>query len=94
MPMIEPDLRLRRREGLLTQRADDTWVVLDPEDGSYYALDEVSGRIWDLCDGTRTVAALVEAICAEYDAPAETITSDVLEFLSELVDGDLVAEQR
>ncbi|HYH45769.1 MAG TPA: pyrroloquinoline quinone biosynthesis peptide chaperone PqqD [Thermoanaerobaculia bacterium] len=91
--MIEPETRLRRREGLLTQRADDTWVVLDPEDGSYYAFDEVSGRIWDLCDGSHTVAAVVETICAEYDESAETITTDVLEFLSELVDGDLVAEQ-
>jgi len=90
--MIESDTRFRQREGLLAQRAADTRVLLDPADGRYYALDdEVGGRLWDLCDGTRTVAQLVEAICAEYDAPAETVEADVLEFLGDLsADGLLV----
>jgi pyrroloquinoline quinone biosynthesis protein D len=88
--MIEPETRLRQREGLLSQRAADTRVLLDPADGRYYALDEVSGRVWDLCDGTRTVAQLVAAICAEYEAPAETVEADVLEFLADLSADGLV----
>jgi len=59
--MIGPDTRFRQKEGLLSQRAADTRVLLDPADGNYFALDEVSGRIWDLCDGDRTVAQVVEA---------------------------------
>jgi coenzyme PQQ biosynthesis protein PqqD len=91
--MIDPDARLRRRPGLLTQCVDDTWVVLDPEDGNYYALDEVSGRIWELCDGTRTTAEVVAAICGEFDAPPETITADVMDFLSELCASELLAAE-
>lgn len=83
--------RPRRRDGLLAQRAADTRVLLDPRDGRYYALDGVAGSIWDLCDGSRSVADIVEEIAREYDAPTEEVAVDALAFLAELLDGDLVA---
>ncbi|HEV7518097.1 MAG TPA: PqqD family protein [Thermoanaerobaculia bacterium] len=88
--MIEPQTRLRQRDGLLSQRAADTRILLDPKDGRYYALDEVSGRIWDLCDGTRTVAQVVTTLCGEYEAPAETVKEDVMEFLGDLANDGLI----
>ena len=88
--MIGTETRLRQREGLLSQRAADTRVLLDPKDGRYYALDEVSGRIWDLCDGTRTVAQVVALMIREYDAPAEKVEADVLEFLDDLANDGLI----
>jgi pyrroloquinoline quinone biosynthesis protein D len=91
--MIAPETRYRQKEGLLSQRAAETRVLLDPSDGNYFALDDVSGRIWDLCDGNRTVAEIVAALCAEYDAPRETVEADVLEFLGELLTDGLVISQ-
>jgi pyrroloquinoline quinone biosynthesis protein D len=91
--MIAPETRYRQKEGLLSQRAADTRVLLDPSDGNYFALDDVSGRIWDLCDGNRTVAEIVAALCAEYDAPQETVEEDVMEFLGELLTDGLVIRQ-
>lgn len=91
--MIAPETRYRQKEGLLSQRAADTRVLLDPADGNYFALDDVSGRIWDLCDGNRTVAEIVSTLCAEYDAPQETVEADVLEFLGELLTDGLVIGQ-
>jgi coenzyme PQQ biosynthesis protein PqqD len=88
--MIGPESRLRRRDRVLTQRAAGQWILLDLDGGQYYALDEVSGRIWDLCDGSRDVAGLVNALCADYDAPAETVEADVLAFLGEMVEEKLV----
>jgi pyrroloquinoline quinone biosynthesis protein D len=87
---IGMDERPRRRDGLLAQRAADSRVVLDPASGRYYALDEVSARIWDLCDGSRSVAAMVDDLAAEYDAPREEIEADVLSFLAELAGEGLV----
>lgn len=91
--MIGSDSRLRRRDRVLTQRAADQWILLDLDGGQYYALDEVSGRIWDLCDGSRDVAALVEALCQDYEAPAETVEADVLAFLGEMVEEKLVVPE-
>ncbi|HEX2642672.1 MAG TPA: pyrroloquinoline quinone biosynthesis peptide chaperone PqqD [Thermoanaerobaculia bacterium] len=92
--MIGPESRLRRRDRVLTQRAADEWVLLNLDDGQYFALDEVSGRVWDLCDGSRSVADVVAALAAEYDAPRGTIESDVMDFLQEMADESLVLEEK
>jgi len=91
--MIGPESRLRRRDRVLTQRAAGQWILLDLDGGQYYALDEVSGRIWDLCDGSRDVAALVEALCEDYEASPETVEADVLSFLGEMVEERLVVRE-
>lgn len=88
--MLDPESRFRHRDRVLMQRAAETLVLLDLDEGQYYALDEVSGRVWELCDGSRSVAGVVEAMCADFDAPPEEITTDVLEFLEELIDERLV----
>ena len=92
--MIEMDSRPKQREKVLAQRAADSLVLLNLEGGQYYSLDEVGARVWELCDGTRTVAELVSIIGREYDAPAETVRADVLELLTELADESLVVEAR
>jgi coenzyme PQQ biosynthesis protein PqqD len=91
--MIEPASRLRQRDRVLTQRAAGQWILLDLDGGQYYALDEVSGRIWDLCDGSRDVAGLVAALCEDFEAPAETVEADVLAFLGEMVEERLVVRE-
>lgn len=91
--MIGPESRLRQRDRVLMQRAAGNLVLLDLDGGHYYALDEVSGRVWELCDGTRDVSTVVAAIGAEYDAPIETIRADIQEFLEEMVDEALLVPQ-
>ena len=91
--MIGPDSRPRRRDRVLVQRADDQWILLDVESGQYYALDEVSGRVWDLCDGSHSVSTMVAALCQEYDAQAETVQEDVLAFLGEMAEEKLVVQE-
>lgn len=84
--------RLHRRQHILQQEAAGTVVLLDVEDGRYFALDEVGGRAWDLCDGRRTVSEIAALIGEEYDAPADTIELDLGELMSHLANEDLVVE--
>lgn len=90
--MIGHESRLRHRERVLIQRAAGTLVLLDLEGGQYYALDEVSARVWELCDGELGIGAIVEVIGSEYDAPVETIREDVLAFLQEMLDENLLVQ--
>jgi hypothetical protein len=90
--MIGHESRLQHRDRVLIQRAAGTLVLLDLEGGQYYALDEVSARVWELCDGERGINAIVEAIGTEYDAPVETIREDVLAFLQEMLDENLLVQ--
>lgn len=84
--------RPRRNAGVLSRRGADTLVLLDTKGGEYFTLDEVGTRIWELCDGSRTVAEVAAAIAEEYDAPAQTIQTDMLELLNELADAGLIHE--
>jgi Coenzyme PQQ synthesis protein D (PqqD) len=88
--MIGTDSRFRRKDRVLTQRAAGKWILLNLDDGQYYALDEISGRIWELCDGSRSVASMVTAICEDFEASPDTVEADVLSFLDELVNEELV----
>lgn len=74
----------RRQAGVLAQQTGGETVLLRLDDGGYYAVDEVGARIWELCDGTRAVAAIVDALCAEFDAPRATVELDVLDFIGDL----------
>jgi len=82
--MISVETRPRRAESVLAQRSADSLVLLSPESGQYYTLDEVGARVWELCDGVRSVDDVVASVHAEYDAPLDMIRSDVLELLEEL----------
>jgi coenzyme PQQ biosynthesis protein PqqD len=83
-PDVVPEERLRRQDGVLAQAAQGRTVLLRLEDGGYYALDEVGATIWDLCDGSRSVADIVAILCEEFDAPQSTVREDVLEFVGDL----------
>jgi len=63
------------------------------DDGQYYSLNEIGNRIWELCDGSRSVRQVVSILCEEYDGPAEIVNSDALELLEELVLADLLMEE-
>ena len=80
----------RRVERIVARRGDDAVILLDPDSGNYYTLDDVGGRIWELCDGSRSIEEIADVLAAEYDAPAEQIRADVIELLGELREGRLV----
>lgn len=77
---------------VLARQGVDTLILLNLDGGQYYTLDAVGGRVWELCDGTRSVSAILAALCAEYDAPPAAIEADVLELLADLAREHLINE--
>ncbi len=67
-------------------------VLFNMDDGTYFELDGMAARIWDLCDGARRVSEIAAILHDEYDAPIETIRRDVEELLRELSDERLVVD--
>lgn len=82
----------RRREQIIVQKGSKDVLLFNMDDGSYYALNDVGNRIWELCDGTHRVAQLVCMLAKEYDAPAEIIETDILELLEDLRSKNLIVE--
>jgi len=88
--MIGLESRPCRRAQVIAQQAADTVILLSLEDGQYYTLNGVGGRVWELCNGSLRVVDVVSMIGQEYEATAETIEADILELLQELVNAKLV----
>jgi coenzyme PQQ synthesis protein D (PqqD) len=83
-PAMHLEIRPRRKDHVIARNGEHELMLLDVESGCYYTLNEVGGRIWELCDGSWTVAEIVATLSAEYEAPSETVRVDVLELLTDL----------
>jgi len=84
------DMVPRQGTRVTAQQAAGKWVLLDIKTGQYYSLDPVAGRIWQLCDGTRSVRQIAEVLCDEYDAAGQSVEDDVVGLVSEFVGESLL----
>lgn len=94
MGSVHPSLdsRPRPRDGILRQEADGSVVLLCLESGRYYSLNLVGSRVWELCDGVRTLAEIAGQLAQEFDAPRPVIEADVLSLVGELLGEKLVGQ--
>lgn len=68
----------------------DEVVVLGFQTGSYYGLGGVGVTIWNHLQQPRTVAEIRDRLCAEYDVAPEQCEQDLLSFLRQLAQKDLI----
>ena len=59
-------------------------VILDLKSGTYHGLDALGARVWSLIEQPASVAAIRDAIMAEYDVDAATCERDILAFLRQM----------
>ncbi|HUX87915.1 MAG TPA: PqqD family protein [Chloroflexota bacterium] len=88
--MLSPQSIPRRKPGILTSQVDGSLVLLDAKGGNYFALDDVGCRIWELCDGTKTIREVALTLSEEYSAQMNEIEADIVELLGEMADENLV----
>jgi hypothetical protein len=79
-----------RNDDNAVRKIEDTVFVMNPDTSELHSFNEVGCRMWELADGSRTVAAIAEAIVEEFAVDAQTAQTDALEFLGELNSKDLV----
>lgn len=77
----------------MSQQVEGDAVLLDIESGEYFALNDVGGLVWDLCDGSRSVADVAELISAEFEVDKSMALTDALELLESLAGVGLVVER-
>jgi Coenzyme PQQ synthesis protein D (PqqD) len=88
--MMNPNSCPKRGEQVIAQKAENDTLLFNMNDGNYYSLNEIGGRIWELCDGNRSVSQLITALAAEYDASGDVLEQDVMELLEGLKSGKLI----
>ena len=88
--MATLESRLRTAPDVLFRDLGREGVLLDLASGSYFGLDEVGTRIWQLVAGGETLAAALAVLAAEYDAPEEKVCEDLLRLVDELLESRLL----
>jgi len=89
---IGPESRpaFTRYSRLHNDRARERFVVLAPERA--YELNEIGVAVLRLCDGRRSVADISTQLAADYKAPVEIVSKDVVTLLQVLADKRLLRD--
>jgi coenzyme PQQ biosynthesis protein PqqD len=73
-----------RSDQLLSRVMEDGTVIVSPEDGQLTVVNEVGSFVWDLIDGQRTVATIIQLVVNHFQATQDQASYDVLAFLETL----------
>jgi hypothetical protein len=88
--MIGPNTVVSRSEEPVSAEVDGTVVMMSIDQGMYFGLEGVGSRIWALIEQPRSVRDLCGALTQEFDIDAESCHHEVVEFLEELLDAQLI----
>lgn len=93
MPEITLQSRLALDPRVRFRRFENDGIVIHQKTAEAIIVSDVATRLLEMTNGTRTLQECVEAIRSEFDAPAEVIERDVIQFAAELADIGIVAVQ-
>jgi hypothetical protein len=75
----------RKSERIAARAIDGKAVVVVLDAHKLHTLNGVGTRVFDLCDGTRDVAAIARQIASEFRVDETRAQSDALSFLAQLI---------
>lgn len=76
---------------VLVQEVSGESVLLDLASETYFGLDEVGTRIWQLLREHGSLRAVYDAMLGEYDVEPARLEDDLLDHVGQLADAGLVA---
>ena len=77
-------------DGQVSASLERDQVVLNVTSGHYFRLQGTGGRIWELLREPVRVDRILETIVEEYHAERSGCARDLIEFLGELKDRELI----
>jgi pyrroloquinoline quinone biosynthesis protein D len=86
VPRLKPHVRLQ------FNAARNQWVVQAPE--RVLMPDDIAISVLQRCDGKASIAIIAADLAREYDAPADTVASDVIEMLQDLAEKGIIDDAR
>ncbi len=79
---------------VLAQEVDGETVLLDLQSESYFGLDEVGTRIWQLLQEHSELQKVFGILLEEYDVDEKQLENDLHELLDKLLDAKLITKTR
>ena len=75
---------------VMSRQVGDETVILDLGSGTYFGLNPVGARIWQLLSSGTPVAEVVKTLLGEFDVAEHQLQQDVDSLINELVTRGLV----
>ena len=69
---------------VIARRVGDETVILDLASGTYFGLDPIGARIWQLIGEGKSLGEICEALLAEYEVSREQLQGDLERLLQEM----------
>jgi hypothetical protein len=95
-PARHPDVAWRSWGGevvILTPAGHDAKAAAAMADGAEHDLNEVGSRIWELCDGRRTLPEIASVLVEEFEVDPVEARVDVAAFVAQLLEMKLLVLQ-
>ncbi len=73
---------------------DDEAIILNLNNGHYYTLNPVGTVIWELIDGHRTLQAVLEGVCEQFDVDRERAHDDLVALVVRMEQEGLLHTER
>ena len=77
----------------LVQEIGGEAVILDLASSTYFGLDDIGLRIWNLLDTCTSLHEVLHAMVSEYDVSATQMEADLTVFVEQLLNAGLVRAQ-
>ncbi len=87
---IDMQTTVVRNEDIIFSNMDDETVMMSIDKGEYYGVDPVGRRIWELMETPVKVSIMCETLNGEYNVGPEQCRKDVLAFLAQLSEKDVL----
>lgn len=87
---ITPTTRCARAEGLVASEIDGEAVILSIDSGSFFNLNPMGTRIWDMVETPATIADICAALQQRFAVSADECRNDVTGFIANMIDQGLL----
>ena len=88
---MDLDTKLTIPPQVMSRLVGEETVLLDLASGTYFGVDGVAQRIWELIAEGKSLGQTTAVIVSEFDVDEAQAETDVLAFVSELVERGLLA---
>jgi hypothetical protein len=90
MVALPDDRRLAPSDDVLARALDGEAVLLDLASGTYFGLNEVGARVWELIEAGTTFGDLRRTILAEFEVEDVALTQDLTQLVTDLESRGLI----
>jgi hypothetical protein len=89
MRAVSLESRFALSKDAMFRDLDGEAVILDLSSGTYFGLNAVGTRIWQLIERHGRLDAVLDELCREYDAAPDELEKDLLELVARLAEARL-----